>query len=236
MNSKASKTAKPQADQNPGEQFPGAFQTAPADESLRPAMEALAERDRDIATAYEACGLPPVRRHAPDFGGLIRIMAAQQVSAQAAGAIIGRLEAELPAVTPAGFLALDDEAQKRIGLSRPKQRYGRALAEDILSGRIDLNEIREADDETAAALLMQAKGIGRWTAEVYLLFALQRPDVWPAGDLAVQVAAQKLKGLAERPAGEIMIALADDWRPYRSAAARFLWHLYRHPGVPEGGS
>lgn len=235
MNDRASKAAKPRRNRKSDEQLPGAVQTAPADESLRPALEALAERDRDIAAAYEVCGLPPVRRHAPDFGGLIRIMAAQQVSAQAAGAIIGRLDAELPAVTPEAFLALDDEAHKRIGLSRPKQRYGRALAEDLLSGRIDLAAIARADDETAAATLMEAKGIGRWTAEVYLLFALQRPDIWPAGDLAVQVAAQKLKGLPERPVGEVMVALADDWRPFRSAAARFLWHLYRHPGVPEGG-
>ncbi len=205
------------------------------DESLRPALEALAERDSDIAVAYEACGLPPMRRHEPGFAGLIRIMAAQQVSAQAAGAIISRLDRELRPVTAEGFLALDDETQKKIGLSRPKQRYGRALAEDILSGRIDLTGIADLEDETAIEALIQAKGIGRWTAEVYLLFALQRPDVWPAGDLAVQVAAQKLKGLPERPVGETMIALADAWRPYRSAAARFLWHLYRHPGVPEGG-
>ncbi|TQV83419.1 DNA-3-methyladenine glycosylase family protein [Denitrobaculum tricleocarpae] len=208
---------------------------APADEALRPAMEALAERDRDIAIAYEVCGLPPVRRHEPGFAGLIRIMAAQQVSARAAQAIIGRLDAALQPVTAEGFLALDDETQKQIGLSRPKQRYGRALAEDILSGRIDLQAIASLDDEAAAAALMQAKGIGRWTAEVYLLFALQRPDIWPAGDLAVQVAAQKLKGLSERPVGDVMVALAEDWRPYRTAAARFLWHLYRHPGVPEGG-
>ncbi len=207
----------------------------PGDETLRPAMEALAKRDPDMATAYEVCGLPPIRRHEPGFAGLIRIMAAQQVSAQAAQAIIARLDAALKPVTAEGFLALDDEAQKQIGLSRPKQRYGRALAEDILAGRLDLEEIETLDDEAAAAALMQAKGIGRWTAEVYLLFALQRPDVWPAGDLAVQVAAQKLKGLSERPAGETMIALAEGWRPYRTAAARFLWHMYRHPGVPEGG-
>lgn len=203
-----------------------------ADESLRPAMEALAVRDRDIAIAYEACGLPPVRRHERGFAGLIRIMAAQQVSAQAAQAIIGRLDATLRPVTAAGFLALDDEAQKRIGLSRPKQRYGRALAEDILSGKFDPEAIAAMEDEAAATALMQAKGIGRWTAEVYLLFALQRSDIWPAGDLAVQVAAQKLKKLPERPVGEAMISLAEGWRPYRSAAARFLWHLYRHPGVP----
>jgi DNA-3-methyladenine glycosylase II len=209
--------------------------TPAVDESLRPALEALAEKDPEMAAAYAACGLPPVRRHETGFAGLVRIMAAQQVSAHAAQAIIGRLDAALSPLTPEGFLALDDDAQKVIGLSRPKQRYARALADDILAGRIDLVGLEALDDEAAIDALTKARGIGQWTAEVYLLFALQRPDVWPAGDLAVQVAAQKLKGLAERPAGAAMIALAEDWRPYRSAAARFLWHLYRHPGVPEGG-
>ena len=136
-------------------------------------------------------------------------------------------------MTPDGFLALDDAVLKTIGLSRQKMRYGRALAEDVLARRIDLRALTRMDDDDAAAHLTQAKGIGRWTAEIYLLFALRRPDIWPADDLAVQAAAQRLKNLAERPAGETMRALGEPWRPYRSAAARFLWHLYRHPGVPE---
>ncbi len=113
-------------------------------------------------------------------------------------------------------------------------RYCRALAEDILAGRIDLDGLAGLDDQAAIAHLMRAKGIGVWSAEVYLLFALRRPDVWPADDLAVQVAVQRVKGLAARPDRAEMRELAAPWRPYRSAAARFMWHAYRHPGLPEG--
>ena len=196
----------------------------PPDESLRPALEALAARDRDLARAYAACGLPPVRRHETGFAGLLTIMTAQQVSAQSARAIAGRLKAEPGALTPDGFLALDEAATRRIGLSRPKVRYGRALAEAVLSGALDL---------AAVAGLTRVTGLGRWSAEIYLLFSLGRPDVWPAGDLAVCVAAQRLKRLDERPAGAAMVALGEPWRPHRSAAARFLWHFYRHPGLPD---
>lgn len=208
---------------------------AATDDALRPALEALAARDPDIARHYAACGLPPVRRRPLGFSGLLQIVVAQQVSAQSAAAIIGRLTAAARPLTPEAFLALDETALRAIGLSRQKMRYGRALAEDVVAGRIDFRAVRRMDDETAIAHLVQAKGIGRWSAEVYLLFALQRPDVWPADDLAVQVAAQKLKGLSDRPRGDAMRALAEPWRPFRSAAARFLWHIYRHPGLPEAG-
>jgi DNA-3-methyladenine glycosylase II len=207
---------------------------APPDETLRPALEALAARDPDIARAYAACGLPPVRRRAPGFAGLLHIICAQQVSAASAAAMIGRLDAAARPLDPGSFLALDDAALRAIGFSRAKVRYGRALAEDVLAGRIDVDGLARMDEAAAVAHLCRAKGIGRWTAEIYLLFALGRPDVWPADDLAVQVAAQRLKGLAARPGRAAMLALAEPWRPYRSAAARFLWHLYRHPGVPEG--
>lgn len=205
------------------------------DSALRPALDALAARDPDIARHYAACGLPPVRRRPVGFSGLLQIVMAQQVSAQSAAAIIGRLTAAARPLTPEAFLALDETALRGIGLSRQKMRYGRALAEDVVAGRIDFRAVRRMDDETAIAHLVQAKGIGRWSAEVYLLFALQRPDVWPADDLAVQVAVQTLKGLSDRPRGDAMRALAEPWRPFRSAAARFLWHMYRHPGVPEAG-
>lgn len=208
---------------------------APPDDTLRPALEALAARDPAIARYYATCGLPPVRRQAPGFAGLLHIMCAQQVSAASARAIIGRLDAALRPLTPDTFLVLDDAALRAIGFSRQKIRHGRALAEDVRCGRIDLDGLaRMADQDAAIAHLTRAEGIGRWTAEIYLLLALGRPDVWPAGDLAVQVAVQRLKGLAKRPAPAEMIALAEPWRPYRSAAARFLWHVYRHPGVPEG--
>ncbi len=204
------------------------------DETLRPALEALAARDSDIARHYARCGLPPERGQPVGFAGLVRIIAAQQVSAASAGAIIGRLEAALNPVTAEGFLELDEAALKAIGLSRPKMRYCRALAEDLLAGRIDLDGLVGLDDEAAIEHLVRAKGIGVWSAEVYLLFALRRPDVWPADDLAVQVAVQRVKGLAARPGRAEMVALAAPWRPHRSAAARFMWHAYRHPGLPDG--
>ena len=204
------------------------------DETLRPALEALAACDADIARHYALCGLPPERGQPAGFAGLARIIAAQQVSAASANAIIGRLEAALNPCTPEGFLELDDEALKAVGLSRPKMRYCRALAEDILAGRIDLDGLATLDDEAAIEHLTQAKGIGVWSAEVYLLFALRRPDVWPADDLAVQVAVQRVKGLDQRPGRAEMVALAAPWRPHRSAAARFMWHAYRHPGLPDG--
>lgn len=206
------------------------------DESLKPALEALASRDPDIARHYAVCGLPPRRGHRPGFAGLMHIIVAQQVSAASARAIIERLDAAAQPLTPENFLSLDEAALKTIGFSRQKMRYGRTLAEEVRTGGLDLEGMAAMEDEAAIEHLIRIKGIGRWTAEVYLLFALQRPDIWPAGDLAVQIAAQKLKNLAARPSLKIMQEVAAPWRPYRSAAARFLWHLYRHPGVPEGES
>ena len=194
-------------------------------------MEALAARDPAIAEAYGRCGLPPERSSEPGFAGLIRMIAGQQVSVQSAAAIIGRLEARVAPLTAAEFLKASDEDLKAVGLSRPKLRYGRILAQEIDSGTLDIDGLHALDDEAAIAALTRVTGIGRWTAEIYLLFAMGRPDVMPAGDLALCAAAQHLKNLAARPAPKAMSALAEAWRPHRSAAARFLWHLYRHPGV-----
>jgi DNA-3-methyladenine glycosylase II len=205
----------------------------PPDDTLRPALEALAARDADFARAYAHCGLPPKRRRPTGFAGLLSIMTAQQVSAQAARAIIGRLLAAADPLTPETFLALDEAAFKQIGFSRQKVRYGRTLAEDLLAGRIDLEAVARMDDESAIEHLSQVKGVGRWTAEIYLLFALRRPDIWPVDDLAVCAAVRRLKGLDARPPREDMLALGEPWRPHRSAAARFLWHFYHHPGVPD---
>ncbi|MGF1607814.1 MAG: DNA-3-methyladenine glycosylase family protein [Kiloniellales bacterium] len=208
--------------------------TAPPDLSLRPALEALAARDADFARAYASCGLPPVRRQVPGFAGLLKIITAQQVSAASARAIIGRLDQAVRRLTPRSFLKLSDDDLRAIGFSRAKMRYGRALAEAVLKKEIDFAEVERLDDEDAIAHLTGAVGVGRWSAEVYLLFALQRPDIWPVGDLAVRVAAQRLKALPAQPSPGEMLDLGEPWRPYRSAAARFLWHFYRHPGVPLG--
>ena len=121
---------------------------------------------------------------------------------------------------------------RRVGFSRQKILYGRALAEAILAGRLDLDLVERVDDETAIAHLCQVKGIGRWSSEIYLLFSLKRPDIWPAGDLAVRAAFGRLRNLPKAPSEREMRQAGDVWRPHRSAAARLLWHLYRHSGVP----
>jgi DNA-3-methyladenine glycosylase II len=204
------------------------------DEGLRPAMEALAEADPDIAEAYARCGLPPERGSEPGFAGLMRMIAGQQVSVQSARAIIARLEERVDPLTAGQFLKASDADLKAAGLSRPKMRYGRILAEEIAGGSLDIDGLAALDDAEAIAALTRVKGIGQWTAEIYLLFALRRPDVWPVGDLALCIAAQHLKKLEARPDPKAMLALGEAWRPHRSAAARFLWHLYRHPGVALG--
>ena len=205
----------------------------PPDTTLRPALKALAKRDQAFAQAFEVCGLPPQRGHEASYAGLLHIITAQQVSAASARAIIGRLNAACPKLSPRTFLRLDDEDLKAIGFSRQKMRYGRALAEDCLNGRIDLKGLEGMADEAAIAHLVQAKGIGRWTAEIYLLFALKRPDIWPIDDLAIVAACGRLKGHDGKPDRATMLAIGEAWRPHRSAAARFLWHYYHHPGVPE---
>ncbi|MPZ09251.1 MAG: DNA-3-methyladenine glycosylase 2 family protein [Kiloniellaceae bacterium] len=204
------------------------------DERLRPAMEALAAGDPDIAEAYGRCGLPPERGSAPGFAGLIRMIAGQQVSVQSARAIIDRLETRVAPLTAEEFLKTTEDDLRAVGFSRPKMRYGRILAEEIAGGGLDVDGLAGLDDEAAIAALTRIKGIGRWTAEIYLLFALGRPDVLPAGDLALCIAAQHLKKLESRPDPKAMLALGEIWRPHRSTAARFLWHLYRHPGVALG--
>ncbi|CAE7498691.1 unnamed protein product [Symbiodinium microadriaticum] len=162
------------------------------------------------------------------------MIAGQQVSVQSARAIVGRLEERVAPLTAAGFLRLDEDDLKAIGFSRPKMRYGRLLAEEIVSGRLDIDGLAGMEDAAAIAALTRVKGIGPWTAEIYLLFALGRPDVWPVDDLALCVAVQHLKALEARPDRKAMLTLGEPWRPFRSAAARFLWHLYRHPGVALG--
>ncbi|GAB4356233.1 MAG: DNA-3-methyladenine glycosylase [Kiloniellaceae bacterium] len=204
------------------------------DARLRPALEALAAADPDIAEAYARCGLPPVRSSAPGFAGLIRMIAGQQVSVQSAAAIIARLEERVSPLTAEAFLKASDDDLKAAGFSRPKMRYGRILAAEIASGSLDIDGLEALEDDAVLAELTRVTGIGRWTAEIYLLFAMGRPDVMPAGDLALCVAAQHLKKLETRPDPKALAVLAEAWRPHRSAAARFLWHLYRHPGVALG--
>ncbi len=194
--------------------------------ALKRALAELAARDADLQRILDEHGAPPPRPHPAGFAGLARIIVAQQIAAGAARAIRARLEAACPEMTAEAFLALDDDTLRAVGLSRSKIAYSRAAAEAVTKGRLDLDALRRCDDDTFIAALTEVKGIGRWTAEIYLLFALRRPDIWPTGDLAVRRGLAAAKGLDGDPDPAAMDAIAAPWRPYRSAAARLMWHYY----------
>jgi len=195
--------------------------------TLGEGLSALARADADFARALDEAGPPPLRRRDPGFATLLRAIVAQQLSAKAAATIWDRVEGAVAPLEPARLLAFADEELRACGLSRQKIGYCRALADDVLAGRVDLRGLAGWDDEAAIAELVKLKGIGRWTAEIYLLFALGRPDVFPADDLALMVAAQRMKRLDDRPSGKALRGIAEAWRPWRGAAAHFLWHYYR---------
>ncbi len=195
--------------------------------SLAQGIDQLAVIDGDVASAIERIGYPIPRLRQPGFETLLRIMVSQQVSTKSAAAIWGRLATACGAeVTPFTFAALDDEACRAVGLSGRKTDYGRGLAKAILEGVLDLNSLDELSQEEAIVELCKLKGFGRWSAEIYLLFALSRRDSWPADDLALQIGMQRLKGLEMRPDRKTMDALAEQWRPLRGCGAIFLWHFY----------
>ena len=194
----------------------------------RAGLDALAARHADLARIEPAAGPLPWRRRTPGFAGLLQAIQGQQISNAAAGAIWRRLAALPGALTPLGLLALDDEALRGAGLSRPKVAHSRALAAAYAEGRLDDAALAAMDDDAAIAAISAVRGLGPWTAEVYLLFALQRPDVFPAGDLALAAALADLRGLPARPRTPDLRVLAQAWRPWRSLAARLLWHHWRH--------
>ncbi|MBM3650440.1 MAG: DNA-3-methyladenine glycosylase 2 family protein [Alphaproteobacteria bacterium] len=202
--------------------------------TLRKAMRHLAKVDPDLARAQKEVGYPALRESPVGFSGLMRSIVGQQVSVHAARSIWLRLEAAVPSMAPADFLALGDEQLRAVGLSGAKMRYGRSLAADVVEGRIDFAVLSELDDEAAIAMLTQAKGIGRWTAEIYLMFAHGRPDIMPGLDLGLMVAAQHLKRLRKRPDAKRLVRIAEPWRPWRSAAALLLWHYRRN--MPDWGT
>lgn len=194
---------------------------------LAAALDRLAARDPGLAAALARHGYPLPRRRAAGFATLLQIMVAQQVSTSSAAAIWRRLAAACgAAVTPAAFLALDDAACRRVGLSGRKVDYGRGLASAVLEQRLQLATLARLPDPEVVAAIASLRGFGHWSAEIYLLFALGRIDGWPAGDLALQIGMQRLRGLPARPDRPAMIALAEPWRPWRGAGALFLWHLY----------
>lgn len=195
-------------------------------QQLRDSLDAIAAIEPGFAAALTRAGYPEPRVREPGYETLLRTIVGQQVSVASAGAVWRKLEAELgEGCAPDVLLARDYDALRACGLSRQKQGYARSLAEMVVTGTLDLHAL-PADDEEAIAQLVRIKGIGRWSAEIYLLFAEGRPDIWPAGDLAVQIETGRILGLPERPSEKATRALADGWRPHRGAAAIMAWHHY----------
>lgn len=197
-------------------------------DQLQTALDALAAREPAFAAAIARAGYPEPRIREPGYATLLRTIVGQQVSVAAAASIWNKVEAAVggDATDPAALIATSDEQLRAAGLSRQKIAYARSLAGEVAGGTLDLHNL-PADDEEAIAALTRIKGIGRWSAEIYLLFAEGRADIWPAGDLAVQIEIGRLLGHDERPSEKTIRQLAESWRPHRGAAAIFAWHHYK---------
>jgi DNA-3-methyladenine glycosylase II len=194
--------------------------------SIRKAVEALAEREKAFAGVVDKHGIPEPRSSEPGTHTLLRTIVGQQVSVAAARSMWSKLEAAFGSPPDLNLLlAATDEDLRAAGISRQKAGYIRALAELVISGELDLHAL-PADNEEAIAHLIRIKGIGRWSAEIYLLFAEGRADVWPAGDLAVQIEIGRLLGMKDKPSEKQLREIGERWRPHRGAAAILAWHSY----------
>lgn len=200
--------------------------------AMPPRARALLDRvvaaDPPLGRVEAGAGPLPWRTRPGGMPGLLQAVVAQQIGGPAAAAIWRRLRGLPGALTPQGMLALPDEALRGAGLSRPKMACARALAEAFARGQLHEARLAAMADEEAIAAICTVRGLGRWTAEIYLLFALGRPDVFPAGDLALSAAAADLFGLPARPGPAALREMAERWRPGRALAARLLWHHWRH--------
>ena len=194
--------------------------------SLLKGVEYLEVKDRQLKLVVSKFGPPPFWEREEGFKTLIYIILEQQVSLASAKAAYEKLFRKIGSITPVNFLKLSDVELKLIGFSRQKTSYGRNLADAIITGRLNLTELSDLDDAQAKEQLMNIKGIGPWTADIYLLMALGRPDIWPNGDIALASAVQKLKGIASRPSFEELNRMSLKWKPWRAVAARILWHYY----------
>jgi len=186
----------------------------------------LAGRDAHLAEVVEKHGQPPLWVREPGFPTLVYIILEQQVSLASAKAAFDRLKFAVHPLTPGRFLKLTDSELLRIGFSRQKTLYTRLLAESLARGYFDLRDLHHLQDDAARKMLVAFKGIGKWTADIYLLSALRRPDIWPTGDLALATAVQEVKRLRRRPSPERLEKMSEPWRPWRAVAARLFWHHY----------
>ena len=195
-------------------------------DQLKAALDELAAREPGFTEALARTGYPEPRIRPRGYATLLRTIVGQQLSVKAAASIWNKLEAGLGDLTDPGVMLRSDEATLRsFGLSRQKISYVQSLAKLVVEGALNFEALPQ-DDEAAIALLTEVKGIGRWSAEIYLLFAEGRPDIWPAGDLAVQIEIGRLLGLPDRPSERAIRKLAENWRPHRGAAAILAWHHY----------
>ena len=196
------------------------------EKSLAEAAKAVALIDKDLARLLANHGTPPLWAREPGFITLLRIILEQQVSLVSADAMYRRLVTNISPLTPPAVLTAGAPFLQSFGITRQKATYFINVAESIRSGGLDLEELGKLSDESAIAKLTSVKGIGPWTARIYLLMALCRPDVWPVGDIALATAFKNLKGLRERPSQPELSEIARVWSPYRATAARMLWHYY----------
>ncbi len=179
-----------------------------------------------MAFVHNIYGTPPLWDRPPGFDTLLRIILEQQVSLASAKACFDKLCAHLGSLTPEGLLSLDDVELKTIGFSRQKAAYGRHLAEAVIEKRIDFPRLAHLPDADVKAELTKLKGVGEWTSDIYLIMAMLRPDVMPRGDIALHTAWQKLSKAERRLDSDEFLQIAERWKPFRSAAARLLWHFY----------
>jgi DNA-3-methyladenine glycosylase II len=197
------------------------------DEDLKRQLNLLRRRDKRLAQAIKSAGVPGARMMKPGFATLIRIIVDQQVSVAAGAAIWAKLRrAAGGAITAPRLLALGETGLRAAGLSGQKARYALGLAEAVAARQLNLAALSRASDEEVRKTLISFKGIGIWSADIYLMFGLGRPDIWPVGDLGLQIGVQFLHDLGEKPSHQDMERFAEPWRPYRSSAAIFIWHYY----------
>ena len=196
------------------------------DESLKDLALSLTLRDADLARIHLDFGSPPLWRRRTGFGTLVHIILEQQVSLLSARSMLNRLKACVVPFTPDRFCKLGEKYLRENGVTRQKASYIIHLASLIATKQLKLSALSAMSDEEARQALMEVKGIGLWSADVYLLMAMRRPDIWPAGDLALAIAIRDLKGLPKIPPPRVLEELAESWRPHRAVAARMLWHFY----------
>ncbi len=194
--------------------------------SLLSGVRTLTRRDRGLARLVARYGPPPLWARRPGFTTLLRIILEQQVTLASAEALYQRLAATIRPFDPAGILALGPAGLQGLGVTRQKTRYALALADQVTNGQLTLGRLGRCSDAEARERLMRVPGIGPWSASIYLLMALRRPDVWPPGDLALDKALARLQGSASTLGADEVEAVTAPWRPLRAVAARILWHSY----------